>query len=293
VFRGIATDVSYRVVLRDQRDRLGEGPLWSSRDNALYWVDILAPALHRLSLMDGAVASWRMPEPIGWVIERANDPGFIAGFQSGFAELTLDPFEIQPIADPEPHLPRNRLNDAKADLAGRIWAGSMHVNAVIPSGSLYRFDPDHSVRTMDSGYVVANGPAFSPAHDYIYHTDSGRGVVYRFVLNADGTLGERTAFLRFEVDWGKPDGMTVDADGALWIAHWGAARVSRFTPDGEVDRVIHLPTSQITSCAFAGENLDRMFVTSAAIDNEQDPLAGALFEIDPGIRGLAPGQFAG
>lgn len=285
--------LSYRVVERDQRDLLGEGPLWSSRDNALYWVDILAPALHRLSLTDGSSSSWRMPELVGWVIERANHPGFIAGFQSGFAELTLDPLRIQPIADPEPHLPDNRLNDAKADLSGRIWAGSMSVNADVPSGGLYRLDANRSVTAMDSGYVIANGPAFSPAHDYIYHTDSGRGMVYRFVLNADGTLGERIVFLEFEAGWGKPDGMTVDVEGALWIAHWGAARVSRFTPDGEIDRVIHLPTAQVTSCAFAGENLDRMFVTSASVDNERDPLAGALFEVDPGIRGFPPGRFAG
>jgi len=285
--------LSYRVVERDQRDLLGEGPLWSARDRALYWVDILAPAVHRLSLIDGSLSSWRMPEMIGWVIERAKVPGFIAGFQSGFAELTLDPFEIRPIADPEPHLPKNRLNDAKADRSGRIWAGSMNVNADVPSGGFYRLDPDRSVTAMDSGYIIANGPAFSPAHDYIYHTDSGRGVVYRFVLNADGTLGERVAFIEFEAGWGKPDGMTVDVDGALWIAHWGAARVSRFTPDGQVDRVIHLPTAQLTSCAFVGENLDRMFVTSAAIDDERDPLAGALFEVDPGTRGFPPGQFAG
>jgi len=195
--------LSYRVVERDQRDLLGEGPLWSARDRALYWVDILAPAVHRLSLIDGSLSSWRMPEMIGWVIERAKVPGFIAGFQSGFAELTLDPFEIRPIADPEPHLPKNRLNDAKADRSGRIWAGSMNVNADVPSGGFYRLDPDRSVTAMDSGYIIANGPAFSPAHDYIYHTDSGRGVVYRFVLNADGTLGERVAFIEFEAGWGK------------------------------------------------------------------------------------------
>lgn len=284
---------SYRVVERDERDLLGEGPLWSSRDNALYWVDILAPALHRLSLTDGSSSSWRMPELLGWVIERANDPGFIAGFQSGFAELTLDPLQIRRIADPEPHLPNNRLNDAKADSSGRIWAGSMSVDGDVPSGGLYRFDANRSVTAMDSGYVIANGPAFSPAHDYIYHTDSELGLVYRFVLNADGTLGERIQFLKFEAGWGKPDGMTVDVEGALWIAHWGTARVSRFTPDGKIDRVIHLPTAQLTSCAFAGKNLDRMFITSAYVDNEQDPLAGALFEVDPGIRGLPPGQFGG
>jgi D-xylonolactonase len=283
----------YRVVDRDQRDLLGEGPLWSSRDNALYWVDILAPALHRLSLTDGSCSSWRMPELIGWVIERANHPGFIAGFQSGFAELTLDPVSIRAIANPEPHLPANRLNDAKADSSGRVWAGSMGVDADVPSGGLYRLDANHSVTAMDSGYVIANGPAFSPSHDYIYHTDSALRVVYRFALNADGTLGERIAFIEFEAGWGKPDGMTVDAEGALWIAHWGGSRVSRFMPTGDIDRVIHLPTAQVSSCAFAGKNLDRMFVTSACVDNEQDPLAGALFEVDPGTRGLPPGQFAG
>jgi xylono-1,5-lactonase len=284
---------NYRIVPRAQRDLLGEGPLWSSRDNALYWVDILAPAVHRLSLTDGSSCSWGMPELVGWVIERVNAPGFIAGFRSGFAELTLDPLRIRPIADPEPHLPDNRLNDAKADSAGRIWAGSMSVHADVPSGGLYRLDTNHSVTSMDCGYVIANGPAFSPGHDYMYHTDSGRGLVYRFVFNPDGTLGKRIVFIEFQAGWGKPDGMTVDVEGALWIAHWGAARVSRFTPDGLIDRVIHLPTAQLTSCAFAGENLDRMFVTSACVDNERDPLAGALFEVDPGVRGLPPGRFAG
>jgi xylono-1,5-lactonase len=284
---------SYRVVERAQRDLLGEGPLWSSRDNALYWVDILAPALHRVSLSDGSSRSWRMPELIGWVIERENGAGLIAGFQNGFAELTLDPFQIRTIADPEAHLPANRLNDAKADASGRIWAGSMSVNADVPSGGLYRLDANHSVTVMDSGYVIANGPAFSPAHDYLYHTDSGRGLVYRFALNGDGTLGERIVFIRFEAGWGKPDGMTVDVEGALWIAHWGAGRVSRFTPEGEIDRVVRLPTAQLTSCAFAGENLNRMFVTSASIGNERDPLAGSLFEVDPGTCGFNPGKFAG
>src|ERR1700730_8104340 len=284
---------NYRVVARDHHDLLGEGPLWSSRDQSLYWVDILAPAVHRLSLTDGRVSSWPMPEMIGWVIERATAPGFIAGFQSGFAELTLEPLAIRPIIDPEPHLTENRLNDAKADHLGAIWAASMNVDVQTPGGSLYRFDPDRSVTTIDSGYVIANGPAFSPAHDYVYHTDSGRGLVYRFELRADGTVGDRQVFLEFEADWGSPDGMTVDTEGGLWIAHWGGARVSRFLPTGALDRVVPLPTARITSCAFAGPNLDRMFVTSAGADGAPDTLAGALFEVDPGTRGLPPGQFAG
>ena len=121
-----------RIVARDRCDLLGEGPAWSARENALLWVDILGHKLQRLSLDDETVTVWSMPEMIGWVIERADAPGFIAGFASGFAELTLEPLRIEPIVDPEPDRPQNRLNDAKADHCGRIWAGSMPVAANEP-----------------------------------------------------------------------------------------------------------------------------------------------------------------
>lgn len=285
---------AWTAIARDDvRDQLGEGLLWSERDNAVYWTDILAPALNRLSLADGAVEHWAMPEMIGWVIERAERPGLIAGFASGFAELTLDPLAIIPIADPEPDLPGNRLNDAKADSRGRIWAGSMPIGADRPSGSLYRFDPDHGIHRMDSGYIVANGPALSPDERWLYHTDTGQGCIYRFALGADGELHDRQPFVRFADDWGKPDGMTVDAEGGLWVAHWGGARVSRFTPEGRLDRSIPLPATQITNVCFAGPDLDRMFVTSAAVDRSYEPLAGSLFEVDAGARGLPSGKYGG
>lgn len=282
----------YAIVARDVRDTLGEGLLWSARDNAVYWTDILAPALNRLSLADGQVTRWAMPEMIGWVIERRDAPGFVAGLRSGFAELTLDPVTITPIADPEPGLSDNRLNDAKADRWGRIWAGSMPITADRPSGNLYRLDPDRTVTRVDSGYSVANGPAISPDQRWLYHTDTPSRQVYRFALDEDG-VRHRTPFIRFERDWGYPDGMTVDAEGGLWIAHWGGARISRFTPEGKLDRSVALPASQITNIAFAGEGLDRMFVTSAADGLPDEKHAGALFEVDAGVIGLPPGQFAG
>jgi sugar lactone lactonase YvrE len=282
----------WTVIARDMRDTLGEGLLWSPRDNAVYWTDILAPALNRLSLADGAVTRWDMPEMIGWVIERRDPPGFIAGFRNGFAELTLDPLTITPIVDPEPDLPDNRLNDAKADKWGRIWAGSMPLTADRPTGSLYRFDTDRTAARVDSGYSVANGPAISPDQRWLYHTDTPARQVYRFALDADG-VHDRVPFIRFEEDWGYPDGMTVDAEGHVWIAHWGGSRVSRFTPEGALDRSIVLPASQITNICFAGERLDRMFVTSAADGLPDEEHAGALFEVDAGVAGLPPGQFAG
>ncbi|MDB5430044.1 MAG: Gluconolactonase [Caulobacter sp.] len=274
---------------------LGEGPLWSDRDNAVYWVDILAPAVHRYGLGDGSTRSWPMPEPIGWLIERRDAAGFIAGFRSGFALLELEPLRIRPLLNPEPERPQNRMNDAKADAAGRIWAGTMDMAIVEASGALYRFDPTGACRRMDDGYRITNGPAFSPDGRSLYHTDSERRSVYRFDLSPDGELGARSTFISFPPQWGGPDGMTTDAEGGLWIAHWGAGRVSRFTPDGRLDRFIPLPASQITSCVFAGDKLDRMFVTSAGQDlaDGAEPLAGGLFEVDPGVTGLPTGRYAG
>ena len=285
---------AYRLIERDgQRDILGEGLLWSARENAVYWTDILAPALNRLSLADGSIKRWAMPEPIGWVIERENAKGFIAGFMSGFAELLLEPLTIRPIVNPYPDFPDNRLNDAKADSHGRIWAGSMPFHADRPSGNLYRLDPDRRLHVMDRGYCVANGPAISPDQRWLYHTDTVPGLVYRFALQADGALGPREIFIAFENEWGRPDGMTVDAEDHLWIAHWNGAQVSRYTPEGRRIRSIALPARQVTNVCFAGAKLDRMFVTSAADGGLAAP-HGGLFEIlDPGVAGVAPGRFGG
>lgn len=272
---------------------LGEGPLWSVREQALYWVDIKAPALHRWDPASGARRSWTMPEPLGWIVERRDQPGFIAGFKSGFARLQLEPLSIEPLGNPHPQLPQHRLNDAKADHLGRIWFGSMDDGESSDDGCLYRLDPDLRWHCVDEGYRVPNGPTFSPDGRHLYHADSARRVVYRFDLGADGGLRNQTVFVRFPEAWGYPDGMTTDADGGIWIAHWGAGRVSRFTPAGELDRFISLPASQITSCTFAGPKLERMFVTSAAIGLSDEPFAGGLFEVDPGVAGLPAQGFAG
>ncbi|HVY83752.1 MAG TPA: SMP-30/gluconolactonase/LRE family protein [Caulobacterales bacterium] len=272
---------------------LGEGPVWVAAENALYFVDIKAPALHRYALADGATKTWPMPEPIGWVIPRAAKSGFIAGLKSGFYELTLDPFELKPIGSPETHLPDNRRNDAKVDKWGRIWAGSMEDPVRRPNGQLFRLDPDFSWRVMDGGYKVCNGPTFSLDHAVMYHTDSGAKTIYAFDLSPDGAIANKRVFVKFEPDWGSPDGMTTDAEGCLWVAHWDGGRISRFTPDGELDRSILLPASRITSCAFAGEDLDRLFITSASEGRENEELAGGLFELRPGVRGAPQYAFAG
>ena len=281
-----------RTIHRDRRDILGEGTLWSRRENAVFWVDILGKRLNRLSLADDRIDSWEMPDVIGWAIEREDAPGFVAGIGRRFVRRTLDPLAIETIAAPEDDRDGNRFNDAKADASGRIWAGSMPFTCDRPTGSFYRLDPDGTATRVDEGYTIPNGPAIPPEGGYLLHTDTARDTIYRYAMRDDGTLADRMPFVVFERGWGHPDGMTFDAEGYLWVACWGASCVTRFTPDGRIDRRIALPASQITNCTFAGEALDRMFVTSAS-DGVEEPEGGCLFEIDPGCRGVAPMRYRG
>lgn len=274
-------------------DLLGEGLIWSDRQQALFWVDIIGQRINRLDLDSGIVAEWDVPDMIGWVLEREGGPGFIAGLRSGFATITLDPFSCVPIGAPEPDLPRNRMNDAMVCPQGCIWAGTMNMDGETPTGNFYRLDHDLSWTRVDSGYRIANGPVLSADGQWLYHTDSALGRVYRFAFHGNGTLGPREVFLDFPDAWGSPDGMTIDSDGGLWIAQWGAGSVSRFLADGTRTHCVALPASQITNLAFAGPSRDRLFVSSAA-DGVDEPAGGALFEIvGSGFRGCPTPRFGG
>ncbi|PGH58555.1 gluconolaconase [Azospirillum palustre] len=275
---------------------LGEGPLWSPRQDAVYFVDIRGSRILRHGLSDGSQAGWDLDDAACWLVESADGDGFIAGLRSRrVVRLRLEPGQAavvgEEIARIEPDKPGNRLNDGKADRDGRLWAGSMDDAEEAPAGSFYRIDGDGAVTTVDEGYTVANGPALAPDGRTIYHTDSAARTVYAFDIGADGSLSGKRVHIRFTEADGYPDGMTCDAEGGLWVCHWDGGRVSRFRPDGTLDRAIALPVSRVTSCVFAGPDLDRLFITTAAHGRPDEPLAGALFECDPGVRGLPPGRF--
>ncbi len=280
-----------RTVRRDVQDRLGEGPLWSARENAIYWTDILSYRLNRLSLDDDQVSCWDFDDYLGWVIECYRG-GLVAGLGRDFGMLNLATGGTEVIATPEPNRSTNRVNDAKADGSGRIWAGSMPISADQPSGAFYRLDPDGTTTRVDDGYRIANGPAIAANGKFLLHTDTGLDTIFRFEIHDNGSLGPREPFITFEAEWGHPDGMTFDADGCLWVACWGAGCITRFSPEGKRERAVTLPASQITSCTFAGPELDRMFVTSAAEGVHEDS-GGSLFEVDPGCRGLPTQLFRG
>lgn len=274
---------------------LGEGPLWSSAERAVYAVDIRGGRILRYSLDDGERRIWPMPDAACWLVESADGDGFVAGLKSRrVVRLRLGEGGVEildELARLEPDRPGNRLNDAKADALGRLWVGGMDDAEQSPSGALHRIDPDGAVTLVDSGYTVANGPALAPDGRTLYHTDSALRTIYAFDLGADGALANKRVHIRFAEEDGYPDGMTCDVEGGLWVAHWDGGRVSRFLPDGTLDRAVRLPVSRVTSCVFGGPDLDRLFITTAAHERPDEPLAGGLFECAPGVRGLPPGRF--
>jgi sugar lactone lactonase YvrE len=283
---------SWDIVV-ETRDLVGEGPIWRASEQSLMWVDIVGQRLHQHRLSDGKTSSWSVPEMIGFVVERSSG-GVAVGLPSGVSSFDMEAGSFQPLVDVLPDRRRHRLNDATTDSRGRLWLGTMLPDGSEPTGELICVDGNHQWASVDAGYLIPNGPAFDPSGSCFYHADSSKRVIYRFDVSSNGELGERRQHIQFPDEWGLPDGMTVDRDGYLWVAHWDGGRLSRFEPDGGLDHFVQLPVSRVTSCIFAGEALDRLFVTSAAIDRLAEPLAGAVFEIDAqGAVGVSQAAFAG
>jgi len=275
---------------------LGEGPVWVARETALYWVDIKGRKIFRLS-EDGELSQWPTPFRVGSIAPRRGG-GFIAGTDQGIAEIDLLSGRLQVLFNPEEDYPDNRFNDGKVDRSGRFWAGTMDDQEREASGTLYRFDSELDWTAVDTAYKVTNGPAFSPDGRLMYHNDSGRQVTYIFDLDEAGSASNRRTFLQFGEGDGYPDGMTVDAEGCLWIAFWDGSCVRRFSPGGESLQQIEMPVSRPTSCAFGGPKLDRLYVSSASIGLDEtaltmQPNAGGLFMFTPGVQGIADVPFAG
>ncbi len=286
-------------VLRTQVD-LGESPLWDPRDKVLYWVDILGQDIHRFHPDSGANETFHLPQFVSSVALRQQG-GLIVTLKNAFAFFDPDTGQLDLLDSPEPDKPDNRFNDGKCDRQGRFWAGTMnHVQCDAASGSLYRFDPDRRITSMRSHVSCSNGLGWSPDNRVMYFAESFRHSIYAFDFDAaQGTLSNQRVFASMDTNAdGVPDGLTVDAEGCVWSAQVGLGRVVRYTPVGDVDRILELPVPRPTSCIFGGDNLDVLYVTSAtetmnAAQIAQAPLSGGLFAVYPGVRGLPEPRFAG
>jgi L-arabinonolactonase len=280
------------------RNALGEGPMWNVREQRLYWLDALAPAIHRLD-RDGNVSAWTMPRPIGSFVFRQAG-GLVGALKNGFCAIDLASSAVEQIVDPEPDRPDNLLNDGKCDRRGRYWCGSRDGALANATGRLFRLDPDLSCRAMDDGFIVSNGIAWSPDDRIMYFADSRAETVWACDFDlAAGTIGNRRVFFSTRDIEGRCDGATVDAEGFYWCALVHGGAIARIDPKGRLVRLIPMPVRHVTMCTFGGSSLDVLYVTSAAsmlpeAERAEQPLAGALFAIHGlDVTGLPEPFFAG
>ncbi len=273
-------------VVIDMHARLGEGPLWDHRAGVVAWVDILAGLVHLTEPVTGVTTSIPAGMEVG-AVALGGDDGYLLAVRTGFA--TFDGTRVEVLNEVLPG-GEHRMNDGALDPAGRFVAGSI-TNDRSATGALYVRDVDGSVRALFGGVTVSNGLAWSASGDRMYYVDSPlQGIdVMDYDLDEGVVAGRRRLVSIPEAD-GIPDGMTIDAEGCLWLALWGGAAVRRYSPAGELIGEVELPVSRITSCAFGGPNLDQLFITSAAVGasphDPPRPLDGALFVVELDCTGV-------
>jgi L-arabinonolactonase len=282
----------------EDRDLLGEGPLWDVEEQRLYWIDSYGPAIHSMDAKGGDRRRWSLPEPIGSMALRKRG-GAIVSLRSGFHTFDFSTGETRRLNETQPGERRPRLNDGKVDRQGRFLAGSMDFEERDPVGKLFRLDPDLSLHLLDEGIICSNGPCWSPDGRTFYFADTGRRAIYAYDYDtATGNLLSRRLFASFEKLRGLPDGATVDAEGYVWSVEVYSGRLIRFDPEGVVDRIVGLPVQSTTSLTFGGADLDVAYVTSMARpmagQRHKEREAGCLFAIHGlGVRGLPEPRFAG
>ncbi|HEY8239065.1 MAG TPA: SMP-30/gluconolactonase/LRE family protein [Candidatus Limnocylindrales bacterium] len=274
---------------------LGEGPVWDARSGRIVWIDIPGRRVHLHDPTTGATESMATPLDIGAIVPRRAG-GFMAALQDGFWILGDGP--ARRVATVPEGRPEIRFNDGKCDPQGRLWAGTMPYDEVSPVGCLYRLDRDGSVARILDGVTISNGLAWSGDGTTMYYIDTPTRRVDAFSYDAaTGDIGDRRVAIEIPESAGWPDGMAIDVEDGLWVALWGGSAVHRYV-EGRLDRVVALPVSQPTSCAFGGPNLDELYITSAwtGLDpaaRRDEPLAGGLFRIRPGVRGPAAPSYDG
>ncbi len=286
------------VCALDAKALLGEGQLWDPAAQRLYWVDIKRRLLHRFDPASGGDESWSTPEDVGSLAVRAKG-GLVVAMKSGFHFFDPAAAMFTPIVNPEHDRPGNRFNDGKPDRQGRFWAGSMDDSEKSASGGLYRLTPDLGCQRMVDGIICSNSLCWSADSRVMYYADSYRHAIWAFDFEPDsGEVGNRRVFVEIPAADGVPDGATVDAEGGIWVAQWDGWRVTRYDPQGRIERTVRLPVQKPTCPMFGGSDLDIVYVTSASVqltpsEIAQQPQAGDLFAFAPGVKGLPEAHFLG
>jgi len=293
-----STPVGVLRCVLDVRASLGECPVWSTAEQALYWVDINAPSLNRFDPATGSNRAIPMPSSIGCFALRKRG-GFVVALRDGVwladAGGTLERKVASPPYDPAHH----RFNDGRCDPQGRLFAGTMNEKRDAPSAALYRIDADFRITEVLGSLTISNGLAWSPDGRTMYHADTPTRSVNAFAFDAaTGTPSNRRVFARFDAEDERPDGSAVDSDGCYWTTFYGGGRVVRLSPSGDLLAFHPLPAKCPTMCAFGGADLRTLYVTSArqrrdAAELERLPQSGGIFAMRVDVPGIAEPMFAG
>jgi sugar lactone lactonase YvrE len=273
-------------------DELGESVFWSALTSAVYWIDGVAPLIHRYSPSDGSheTSALLLPPPVGMIACTTDPNVLVASCSNGVALVRLDTGKAVNVADPERQRSSITYNDGKVDTQGRLWIGTYDPADHEHRGCLWVLESAQTSQLVETGFTVTNGPAFAPDGRVVYVSDS---IARRIVaLDVSGTtLSGRRVFAVLTDEEGYPDGLAIDGEGCLWCAHWGGSRVTRFAPSGKRLMTISLPAPQVTSVAFGGPDFETLFITTArlGLDNKElalFPQSGNLFAVCPGVRGI-------
>jgi sugar lactone lactonase YvrE len=276
---------------------LGEGPSWDAAARRLYWFDIKGRRLHWHE-PGGAAGHYDLAVRASVAAPRRSG-GLLIVAENGISTFDPETGAMSLIESVEPLLPGFRSNDGKLDVAGRLWWSVMDDDGGRRPGFLYRRDPNRPSVRMEAGIHIANTCCCSPDGRTFYLADSARQTIYAYALDpGTGALGERRVFAHTRGEPGSPDGSAVDAQGYLWNAQWGGWRLVRYAPDGRIDRIVEVPVEQPSSCAFGGEDLATLYITTACEGLSDEALthqawAGSLLAFEPGVRGLELPPFDG
>ena len=277
---------------------LGEGGFWHPTRQSFFWVDIDGRSLHEYNILDKKVSSWNFPDRPSMIALDKQDQ-LVLVFQSGVAKVDLQTEKLSWLLDVEKDIPDNRTNDGGVDICGRLWIGTMNVKFKEGAGSLYCVAADLSITKKIQSLAIPNGLVWSLDNQVMYHIDSPTRKVraYRFDSKTGSIEFEKVAITVPE-EIGSPDGMCIDEEGMLWIAHWNGFGVYRWDPiRGILLDKIDVPVPQVSSCTFGGSNMDQLFITTAregfsAAQSEKYPDSGSVFIAQPGVKGVKKNIFA-
>ena len=280
----------------DARAELGEGALWRSKTRSLCWVDIVKSEVHTLGIDTMEHTYFSTAQAVG-AVAPVRGGGFIAALATGFYRTDGRGLTAR-IAEPEGLVPMLRMNDGKCDRKGRFWAGSQIMrDEMTGKGYFWCLDTDGTVRTIFTGITTSNGLAWNADDTVLYYIDTPtrRVMAYAFDLET-GTLSAGKACVEIPEAYGFPDGMTIDREGMLWVAHWGGSAVRRYDPrTGACLAAVPVPASKVTCCCFGGADLSTLYITTAReeTDAAREPLAGGLFKMETDTQGCEPFYYQG